>query len=235
MTNLGVKGLPHVVNALLITSIFSAGNTLTYCATRSLYGLALEGRAPAFLAKTKRGVPLYSYAVVMCFPLLSFLQIGSSSSEVLGWLVSLITAGALIDYLVMCVTYVNFYNACKLQGVDRRTLPYTGYFQPYCAYIGIFFLSIILLFYGYVAFRPWSVEAFFQNYTMQLAAPVLYFGWKLLKRSKIVHPRDLDLVWQAPAVDEYEATFGGPPPTFWGEMLDLVTFNRGRMFKRASV
>lgn len=43
MQNLGVGGLPHLVNALLVTSIFSAGNTLAYCATRSLYGLAIEG------------------------------------------------------------------------------------------------------------------------------------------------------------------------------------------------
>lgn len=41
MQNLGVTGLPHFVNALLVTSIFSAGNTYTYCATRNLYGLAL--------------------------------------------------------------------------------------------------------------------------------------------------------------------------------------------------
>lgn len=235
MTNLGIKGLPHVVNALLITSIFSAGNTLTYCATRSLYGLALEGRAPRFLRRTMRGVPIYAYCVVMCFPLLSFLQLNSNSAEVLSWLVTLITAGALIDYLVMCITYVNFYRACKVQGIDRRTLPYTGYFQPYCAYIGIVVLSLILLFYGYAAFRPWSVEVFFQNYTMQIAAPILYFGWKLIKRTKVLHPRELDLVWEAPEVDEYEATFANPPPSFWGEMLDLVTFNRGRMFKRAAV
>lgn len=49
MINLGIDGLPHLVNTLLITSIFSAGNTLAYCATRSLYGLALEGRAPRIL------------------------------------------------------------------------------------------------------------------------------------------------------------------------------------------
>ena len=32
MQNLRIGGLPHVVNALLVTSIFSAGNTYTYCA-----------------------------------------------------------------------------------------------------------------------------------------------------------------------------------------------------------
>lgn len=228
MTNLNVRGLPHVVNALLITSIFSAGNTLTYCATRSLYGLALDGRAPAFLKKTTRGVPIYAFGIVMCFPLLSFLQLSNDTSKVLVWLISLITAGALIDFLVMCITYLNFYKACQVQGVDRKKLPYTGYFQPYCAWIGIFFLSFVLLFYGYTAFRPWSVELFFQNYTMQLIAPVLYFGWKFFKKSKIVKPEELDIVWEAPAVDAYEAMFANPPPGFWDEILGMVKIRRNR-------
>ena len=34
MANLGTSGLPHVVNVLLITSIFSADNMYTFCATR---------------------------------------------------------------------------------------------------------------------------------------------------------------------------------------------------------
>jgi amino acid transporter len=89
MQNLAVEGLPHLVNALMITSIFSAGNTYTYCATRNLYGLALEGRAPRFLRYcTKQGVPLYCFFIVMCFPCLAFLQLGNTSSTVLGWLVS---------------------------------------------------------------------------------------------------------------------------------------------------
>lgn len=94
MSNLGIKGLPHVVNALLCTSIFSAGNTYTYCATRTLYGLALEGRAPAVLRYcTKNGVPIFAFMVVMVFPCLSFLQLSSGSAKVLTWLVDLITAG----------------------------------------------------------------------------------------------------------------------------------------------
>jgi amino acid transporter len=89
MQNLKINGLPHLVNALLVTSIFSAGNTYTYAATRSLYGLALEGRAPKFLRYcTKQGVPVFCFAVVMCFPCLSYLQLGSGSSVVLGWFVS---------------------------------------------------------------------------------------------------------------------------------------------------
>jgi amino acid transporter len=89
MGNLKINGLPHLVNALLVTSIFSAGNTYTYCATRTLYGLALEGRAPAIFKKCwKNGVPFYSFLVVMCFPCLAFLQLSNNSNTVLTWLVS---------------------------------------------------------------------------------------------------------------------------------------------------
>lgn len=61
MSNMKIDVLPHIVNALLVTSVFSAGNALTYCATRSLYGLALDGRAPKVLAKTARGIPIYAF------------------------------------------------------------------------------------------------------------------------------------------------------------------------------
>lgn len=36
----------------------------------------------------------------------------------------------------MSVTYVYFYRALKAQGVDRKTLPYYGRFQPYCKFSG---------------------------------------------------------------------------------------------------
>jgi amino acid transporter len=229
MNNLGVKVLPDITNALMVTSIFSAGNTYTYCATRSLYGLALEGRAPKFLRYcTRNGVPILAFAIVMCFPLLSFLSVSSGSSKVLTWLVNLITAGGVIDYIVMCVTYICFYRACKVQGIDRRTFPYTGWFQPYCAYIGVTFMTVVVLFYGYSSFTPWDVGTFFSFYTMVIVAPVLYVGWKLIKRTRYVRATEADMVWERPIVDAYEASFISEPVGFWTEMLQLVGLKRGK-------
>lgn len=82
----------------MLTSIFSAGNTYTYCAVRTLYGLALEGRAPRFLTHcTRNGVPIYAFFVVMIFPILSFLQCSSSSSIVITWFANLVTGGGTFD------------------------------------------------------------------------------------------------------------------------------------------
>ncbi|CAG7935831.1 unnamed protein product [Penicillium salamii] len=228
MANLHINGLPHVVNALLITSIFSAGNTLTYCATRSLYSLALDGRAPRVLTKTRHGVPVYAFAVVMCFPFLSFLQLSNNAAQVLQWLVSLVTAGALIDFLVMCITYLSFYHAMRAQGIDRNTLPYVGYFQPYCAWIGILTMTLVLIFYGYTAFAPFRIQSFWQNYTMQVVAPILYLGWKFWKKTRVIKPEDVDLVWETPILDFYEASFTEDPPSFWCELSQLLSFWRKR-------
>ncbi|KAG8630495.1 hypothetical protein KVT40_002114 [Elsinoe batatas] len=230
MNNLRIEGLPHVVNALLLTSIFSAGNTYTYCATRTLYSLALEGRAPKILRKcTRNGVPWAAFLVVICFPFLSFLQVSNGSYRVLNILVSLITAGGITNYIVMSVTYIFFYKACQVQGVDRRSFPYYGRFQPYSAYIGLGWMSFVVIFYGYATFRTtFSAETFFSNYTIQIIMPIIFIGWKLIKKTKFVKPHEADLVWERPVVDDYEAqadVLDGPPTGFWREMGDLFTFN----------
>ncbi|KAG9195319.1 General amino acid permease [Alternaria panax] len=229
MKNLNIGGLPHLVNALLITSIFSAGNTYTYCATRSLYSLAIEGRAPKILRKcTKNGVPIYCFLVVMIFPFLSFLQLSDDSAKVLNWLTNIITAGGVINYIVMCGTYLAFYKACKVQGLDRKTLPYCGYFQPYGTWFALCFEICVVFVYGYSTFKPgnFTLESFFTYYTMVGVAPVLFIVWKVIKRTRWLKPHEVDLVWDAPLIDAYEASFITPPVGFWTEMLQLVGLKR---------
>lgn len=57
MNRLKIKVLPDIVNAMVLASAFSAGNSYVYCASRSLFGLALEGKAPKFLRKCNKQGP----------------------------------------------------------------------------------------------------------------------------------------------------------------------------------
>lgn len=66
MKNLGITVFPHIVNFLLCTSIFSAGNTYVYCATRSLYSLALEDRAPNSCKNALRTVSPFTVSSLSC-------------------------------------------------------------------------------------------------------------------------------------------------------------------------
>jgi len=91
MIRLHISILPDIVNALVLTSALSAGNSYCYCASRSLYGLALEGKAPKFMTKcTKNGVPIYCVTAVLLISLLAFLQVSNNAAVVLQWFVNLV-------------------------------------------------------------------------------------------------------------------------------------------------
>ncbi|KAI1608131.1 AAT family amino acid transporter [Exophiala viscosa] len=225
MHNMGITGLPHFTNALLVSSIFSAGNALTYCATRSLYGLALAGQAPRFLKKcTKAGIPVYCYLVTMIFPFLSFLAVSNGTSQVITWLVNLTEAAQMINYIVMSITYLFFFRALKAQGIDRKSLPYVGWWQPYCGWIGLCGMVVTVTCYGYATFLPgyWDVGTFFSYYTMVLLAPITFTGWKLVKRTKFVPASQADLVWDKPIIDAYEAALIDEPTGFWREVAAML-------------
>ncbi|KAK7600209.1 hypothetical protein V3481_001760 [Fusarium oxysporum f. sp. vasinfectum] len=167
MGNLGIGVLYHVVNGLPVSSIFSSGNALTYYGTRSLYGLALKDRPPN------------SYSsIVMPFPFPAFLAVSNDSVVVLTWLTNVITAAEIIDHIVISITYIFFYRACKAQGIDRPTPPYCGWFQPYSAYISATFLTCVVCCYGYSTFLPgnFTISGFFTCYTMVLVAPITFLG-----------------------------------------------------------
>lgn len=92
MNRLGITVLPDIVNALVLTAAFSAGNSYVYCASRSLFGLALEGKAPKVFTRCNRnGVPVYCVLLVLLLSLLSFLQVSNGSAKVLQWLVNLVS------------------------------------------------------------------------------------------------------------------------------------------------
>lgn len=224
---MGIGVLPHITNALMLTSIFSAGNTYTYAATRNLYGMALEGRAPRIFRKcTKRGLPIYAFCLVMCFPFLSFLQLSNSSNTVLTWLVNLVTAGGIIDYIIMSITYLFFYRACVAQGVDRSKFPYYARFQPYGAWIALVFQTLVVIFYGYSSFIPWDVSSFFTYYALLILAPILFVSWKVIHKTKFVGALEADLVWDRPVVEAYEASFVNEPLGFWTEIVQLFGFKK---------
>ncbi|KAI2780147.1 amino acid permease/ SLC12A domain-containing protein [Daldinia loculata] len=229
MQNLGVGILPNIINALMITSIFSAGNAYTYCAMRSLYGLACDGQAPKIFKKTlKNGIPVYAFALVMVFPFLSFLQLSNNTAQVVTWLATLTQGSQMINYIVMSLTYIFFYNATKAQGIDRRTLPYYGYFQPYCGYIGLVWMIIIEATFGYSVFLPghWDVGNFFAFYTMAIVSFCTFFGWKIFRRTKFVSPAQADLIWEKPAIDAYEASQIETPTRFRDELKAMFLGKR---------
>ncbi|KAJ6784529.1 hypothetical protein PWT90_06065 [Aphanocladium album] len=215
MVKFGIHGLPDLVNVLILTSVLSAGNNVVYSAARTLHGMAMDGKAPAILAKCNRmGVPYYAVALSLAFGLLSLLQLSKSSSNVLDWLVGIVTASYLLNYIGTIITYLHFYASLKAQGVDRNTLPYKGVLQPYASWYALVGTSLITLVLGYDVFihGHWDTTKFFTSYTMVGLFPIAFVGWKLVFRTKYVKPgtADLQLGSTKRDIDLYESLYEKP-------------------------
>ncbi|KAF4460826.1 amino acid permease [Fusarium albosuccineum] len=228
MNRLGINVLPHIVNAMVLLSAFSAGNSYVYCASRSLYGLALEGKAPRFMTTcTRTGVPIYCVVFVLLIALLSFLQLSNNTAIVLEWFVSLVTASQLINFSCICVTYLCFRRALKAQGISRDSLPYKARCMPFAAYYGLAGTFIMTFVGGYTVFLPfegyWNVPDFLFSYTSIGLFPVLYIGWKLIHRTKIHKPEEVDLLRNLDEVEEYERNYVPTPSTsLFSRILDKL-------------
>lgn len=212
MVQFGIKGLPSLVNALILTSVISCGNNVVYSSIRTLHGLAVDGKAPAIFAKCNSlGIPVYATVAALAFCLLSLLQLGNASATVLNWLVGICTASYLINYFATIVTYLHFYAALKRQGIDRDTLPYRGYFQPYAAYYAAVMTFIITFILGYTVFihGNWNVTTFCTSYLMIGFFIVAFVFWKIVKRTHYVRPgqADLQLGDTKAQIDLYEAMY----------------------------
>lgn len=83
ITRSGIKVLPHIINACIFTSAFSAGNSFLFSSSRVLYGLALRGQAPRIMSYcTKGGLPLVAVAFTGAFSFLAFMNVSSGSVTV---------------------------------------------------------------------------------------------------------------------------------------------------------
>lgn len=52
------------------------------------------------------------------------------------------------------------------------------------------------------------------RYTMIGVCPVLFVGWKLLKRSKFLKPEEVDLFQNLDEIEEYEANYRPEPSKY---------------------
>lgn len=71
----GLRGIPSLVNAVVITSAWSSSNQALLSGTRVLYGLALKNQAPRiFLRTTVWGVPYVCVLFNTSFMFLAFMR-----------------------------------------------------------------------------------------------------------------------------------------------------------------
>ncbi len=175
--NAGIEVLPSIINAVILTSATSSANAFLYTGSRYLYALAQNGQAPQiFLKCSKAGVPYYAVLLTATVGLLTYLSAGSGgAAKAFGWFQNLTTIAGLFTWCSICTAYISFHRALKAQGVNRDTLIFKSPFQPYTAWISLFYFAAIIFFSGFSVFLydNWDVSGTFSPLPRLLRPPAL--------------------------------------------------------------
>ena len=180
---------------ILVTSLIKTENTWLSIqsgllgSSRTLFGLAREGRAPKIFLRTSRmGIPYVAVLFISLFISLGFMSLSTGASVAFGWLQDLVSVAAIITWMVITTVYLRFYYGCKKQGIDRSELPWKAPFQPYAAWLSLTSFFVLLLTGGYSVFIKghWSDETFVSSYINIPIFAILYFGYKFWKKTKII-------------------------------------------------
>jgi amino acid transporter len=192
--NGGISGLPSVINAVVLTSAWSAGNSFFYASTRILYSTALDRKAPQFLTYEKFGVPYACVAITTALSCLVYLNVNSSASDVFFWISNLSAVSTLIVWSSISITYIRFHQGMKYHNIPRSSLPFKTPFQPYLAYFAVIFSMTVALFNGFDAFFPgkFSAKTFIPPYIDIPIFASLFLGYKFVMKTKFVKLRDMD-------------------------------------------
>lgn len=192
----GIKVVPSIINAVIITSAWSSGNSNMLGGTRVLVGLAMNGQAPKFFTRLNRfSVPWVAISLYGLFMCLGYMSLSATASTVFNWLQDLVSITTLTNWMSILVTYLRFYYGCKKQGISRKSLPWATPLQPYISWASLFLLTILLITGGYSTFIKghWDNESFVSSYINIPLFLILYFGYKFIRKTKIVPLEDIPI------------------------------------------
>jgi amino acid transporter len=218
----GIPALDSIINAGIIISAWSSGNSFLFLSSRSLYALALSGNAPrVFKTCSKSGVPYYAVAASSTFALLAYLNVGSSSAVVFNWFVNLTNTSGFISWICCGIIFLRFRKACEAQNITD--LPYRSPTGKWGAWVVIVGFTLLCLINGFDVFFPakWNVSSFFTAYVGIPMFFVFYAGHRVWAWSDkwAYEPGEVDMVTGLERVLAEEM----PPKTVKGPWWKKIT------------
>lgn len=192
----GIAGAASLMNAVILTSVLSAGNSGMYASSRMLHSMALDGMAPKLFAKTnKRGVPVNAIiltTVVACACLLTGFY---SENLVYLWLVAASGLAGFIAWLGIAVCHYRFRKAYVAQGRSVSDLPFKAKWYPLGPILAFVLCAIVILGQGLSYINGGKIQwmGFISSYIGIPLFLIFLIGYKIVKKTKMVPLLDVDL------------------------------------------
>lgn len=187
--NARIRGMPDFINAMLLVFISTAANANIFINARTMYGLARDGQAPKlFMKVNKFHVPYYGAALGGIISLIAYMECGSTSAaNVFGYLTSSVTVFGILNWISILISYIRYRKGIELHNIPHEAIPFKMWWQPYPAYIALFFICTITFFFGYSSFvHGFHYKLFLTSYVGLFVYLGNIFLWKFWKKTKKV-------------------------------------------------
>lgn len=185
----GVAFAASVMNAIILTSVMSAGSSGLYASTRMLWDLAREGKAPKFLAKLdSRGVPVRALVATSLVGCLAFLASFFGDGAVYIWLLNASGMSGFIAWVGISLSHYRFRRAYIAQGRSLDDLPYRAKWFPFGPLFALALCIFVILGQNYSAFTNGTID-WNGALISYIGLPLFIAVWliyKIVKKTKIV-------------------------------------------------
>ncbi|KAG9237204.1 amino acid transporter-like protein [Amylocarpus encephaloides] len=190
----GARSAGSFINAVIVTSVISAGNHALFAGTRLLYSLSVDNHAPQVFGQLNRNrVP---WVAVLATSLVAGLCFGASfigAGQLWTWLQNLVGVSNQIAWVSIGITSIRFRGAIKAQNKEHL-LPFKNWTYPWGPWICVILNAFIILVQGWSSFSPKFAAVDFVSYYIELVVmAVMIVAWKLYKKTRLVRYEEMDL------------------------------------------
>lgn len=193
--NAGVLAAAAIMNAVILTSILSAGNSGLYASTRMLYALAESGQAPKLFSKlNSRGVPIPALIATTAIGALCFISSLIGDGAAYTWLINASGLAGFITWMGIAWCHYKFRRAFLAQGHSVDELPFKAIFFPLGPIVALLMCAFVI--------AGQNLEVYTGNIDLgtlisaYVGLPLflaLWWGHKLVTKAPKVDPMEADL------------------------------------------
>jgi lysine-specific permease len=185
-----------VMNAIILTSVLSAGTSGMYASTRMLWVLAKEGKAPSWLkALNKRGIPIASLAVTAVIGMIAFLASLFGEGVVYTWLLNASGMCGFLAWIGIAISHYRFRRAFAAQNRSLDELPYRARWFPFGPILAFIICFIVMVGQGYAQFLGGGIDwlGVVATYIGLPLFLIIYLVYKWKHRTRLIPLEECEL------------------------------------------
>ncbi|MCL8515818.1 amino acid permease [Listeria monocytogenes] len=194
----GLAFAASVMNAVILTSVLSAGNSGLYASTRMLWAMARDKKAPKFLGKVnRRGIPMAALIVTTIVGAMTFITTLTENGTVIyTWLLSASGLTGFIAWVGIAISHYRFRKVFIKQGHDLSELKYKAKFFPFGPILALVLCILVIVGQDYAAFlKPeFTNPAWWQKIGISyIGLPIFLVFWlsfKFTNKTKVIPLED---------------------------------------------